>query len=72
MGAWLAACAGPALPAELPVASPASAQAAEAPPAQVTRALDEEPPLPGEPVDGWPGLHEPADDEREEPHHHAH
>jgi hypothetical protein len=34
-------------------------RAEEAPLPDVTRALREDPPLPGEPLDGWPGLGEP-------------
>ncbi|HLT38935.1 MAG TPA: hypothetical protein VK034_21775 [Enhygromyxa sp.] len=59
------------LPSQWPTGSPASGDAAEAPTAVVTLALDGDPPLPGEPADGWIGLEQaPSSDD---PHaHHRH
>jgi outer membrane protein, heavy metal efflux system len=54
--AGLSACRSRELPARFPDSSPASPEAAAARPATVTTALDEEPPLPGEPAARWPGL----------------
>jgi len=58
------------LPSEWPDNSPASSAAQELPNANVTLALDGDPPLPGEPAEGWIGLEQvPAED----PHaHHRH
>ena len=58
------------LPSEWPESSPASSAAQELPNANVTLALDGDPPLPGEPAEGWIGLEQvPAED----PHaHHRH
>ncbi len=53
--AGLAACTR-SVPTELPRASAASLEGAEALPARVGRALEEEPPLPGETRDGWEAL----------------
>lgn len=50
-----------AVPTEFPNASAASLEAAEGPRARVDRVLTEEPPLPGEALDGWEAL-EPASD----------
>ena len=47
--------------------SVASASAPEAAPAPVTRALDQDPPLPGEDVEGWAGL-TPSADAAPDPH----
>jgi len=49
-------CASRSVPASFPNTSPASASAPEASRAPVPRALAEDPPLPGEPTEGWPGL----------------
>ena len=43
-------------PSTLPSRSAASAEASAAPAAVVGLALREDPPLPGEPADGWSGL----------------
>jgi hypothetical protein len=48
------------LPSQWPTSSPASPSAAELPPAAVTLAVDDDPPLPGEAADGWFGLDRPA------------
>jgi hypothetical protein len=66
------ACGGPALPSPMPSRSAASLDALEAPRATVTRALDEEPPLPGESVEGWPGLAHSSEEPAREEHHHGH
>ncbi|MFN7135884.1 MAG: hypothetical protein ACK4N5_27715 [Myxococcales bacterium] len=58
-----APAAAPAPPSwPVPASSPASAAAEAAPAADVGRALREEPPLPGEPTAGWPGLEEEDED----------
>jgi hypothetical protein len=58
------------LPSQWPESSPASSGAQELPAANVTLALDGDPPLPGEPADGWIGLEQPP---TEDPHaHHRH
>jgi hypothetical protein len=51
----LVACGGPTRLADGPY-SPASPEADEGAAAVVTRALEEEPPLPGEDLSGWEGL----------------
>ncbi len=58
-------------------AAPSSPLAAEGTTRSVTRALEEDPPLPGAPAQGWPGL--AATPPREDPHaahrhggHHGH
>ncbi|MCZ7677982.1 MAG: hypothetical protein M5U28_04050 [Sandaracinaceae bacterium] len=53
--AGLAGCTR-SLPTALPRASAASLEAAEALPARIGRAIEEEPPLPGETRDGWEAL----------------
>lgn len=55
---WLATLAGctRSVPTELPRASAASPRGAAAPVARVGRALEEEPPLPGETPEGWEAL----------------
>jgi hypothetical protein len=58
------------LPSEWPNGSPASSTANEVQSANVTLALDGDPPLPGEPAEGWIGLEQPV---AEDPHaHHRH
>jgi hypothetical protein len=54
-------CASRTVPDTFPRASPASTQAPELPPARVDRALSGDPPLPGQPTEGWPGLRAPDD-----------
>lgn len=55
---WLAlvACASRTLPESAPTGSALAFDGAPAPPADVTRALRSDPPLPGEASAGWPGL----------------
>jgi hypothetical protein len=55
LAAPLGACSR-SFPSTLPSSSAASSHAAEAPAAVVGRALRGDPPLPGEPTDGWEGL----------------
>ena len=50
------ACSSRDVPSTFPNASPASPSAAQAPHAEVTRSLLEDPPLPGAPAEGWAGL----------------
>lgn len=58
-GLWLlGACASREVPCAYPKSSPASVEAPEGPRAQVTRALDGDPPL--HPEGGWGGLEAPA------------
>lgn len=57
-GLGLIAC-GPDLPASWPEESAASPAAEPAPPAVVTQAVSEHPPLPGEVTSGWAGLAAP-------------
>lgn len=66
-------CASRSAPTEWPRSAAASPAAAEAPAAVVTRALTAEPPLPGEPAEGWEGLSPEAASEPA-PHgaHHGH
>lgn len=54
--AVLLGCATRSRPTSLPTASPASPAAAQPARTPVTRALDEDPPLPGAPSAGWSGL----------------
>ncbi len=49
-------CASRRAPERYPADSPVSRQVAAAPPADVTRALASDPPLPGQEARGWPGL----------------
>jgi hypothetical protein len=56
IGLIVAACSAREVPATWPDASPASPAALAAPAAPVTRALETDPPLPGESTDGWAGL----------------
>lgn len=61
------------LPSQWPETSPASAAAKEAPVANVTLALDGDPPLPGEPAEGWIGLEPvPTADPHAHHRHHGH
>jgi len=53
---WVLACGGRSVPPTWPAAAAASPSAAEAPAAEVTRALDGGPPLPGDEAEGWAGL----------------
>jgi hypothetical protein len=55
-----AACASRSVPAYHPAKAASSAQAPEAGLADVTHSLTGEPPMPGEPSAGWPGLAEPS------------
>ena len=50
------ACSSRALPPAFPATSAASLEAPEGQAVSVTRALEQDPPLPGESVDHWPGL----------------
>lgn len=52
-----------------PAGSPASLSEPELARVPVTRALHEDPPLPGTPTDGWPGLKQRAAGSGH--HHHA-
>lgn len=54
-------CASRSLPESHPPDSPVSPDGPEPERASVTRALDEDPPLPGEPSAGWAGLEPPAE-----------
>lgn len=63
-----AACAPRSVPERFPAASAASDAAPPGPVAAVTVALREDPPLPGEPSEGWPGL----DAHTTESDHHEH
>ena len=54
-------CASRSVPASFPSTSAASASAPEASRTSVTRALDEDPPLPGASTEGWPGLRPAAE-----------
>ncbi len=56
IGLLLGGCATRQRPTSYPSTSAASEEATAAPPATVGRYVREEPPLPGEPSDGWPGL----------------
>lgn len=60
------------LPSEWPTTSPASTTVEEAPTANVTLALDGDPPLPGEPADGWIGLDRAPSGEDPHAHHRHH
>lgn len=64
-------CSGRKVPSTLPESSPASLSAEEAPPMLMTRALDEDPPLPSEDTHGWKGLR-PAENAKAHDHHHEH
>jgi hypothetical protein len=56
IGLVVAACSAREVPATWPDASPASPRAPAAPTVPVTRALEADPPLPGESMNGWAGL----------------
>lgn len=61
------------LPSEWPDSSAVAIHAEPAPPATVTLALDSDPPLPGEPSEGWIGLERPDTGAAHEHHpHHGH
>jgi hypothetical protein len=61
------------LPSQWPESSPTSSSAQELPAANVTLALDSDPPLPGEPAEGWIGLEQaPAEDPHAHHRHHGH
>lgn len=60
------------VPTEFPRASAASLAAAEAPPARVGRAIEEEPPLPGETREGWEALDEAPTGAPARHGHHGH
>ena len=49
-------CASRAFPTTLPMTSPASFSAIRAPSRPIAVSLASDPPLPGEPADGWPDL----------------
>ncbi len=68
--AFSAACAPRSVPERFPVESAASDVAAPGPLAAVTVALREDPPLPGEPSEGWAGLE--AYPSGSPAHHHEH
>lgn len=51
-------CTGRDVPSTFPESSPASFSGEEARPIRMTRALDEDPPLPSEDTRGWKGLQE--------------
>jgi hypothetical protein len=57
--------------ASLPATSPASLSAAEGAALSVTRALQEDPPLPSERTDGWTGLHPTGDEATHRNHGHS-
>jgi hypothetical protein len=50
------ACSPRSLPPSFPAGSAAGMETPEGPVRRVTRALDSDPPLPGESTEGWPGL----------------
>ena len=52
---------------EIPPTSAASPSSPPASERQMGTALEEEPPLPGDSVEGWPGLEEPSPSEEEVP-----
>lgn len=56
LGAVTLGCASRAVPKHFPASSAASLESREAQPVAVTRALDEDPPLPGAETEQWPGL----------------
>src|SRR5688500_13167868 len=63
-------CATRSRPTSLPAASPASPAALQPARAPVTGALDEDPPLPGTPSEGWSGLEVAAPPSTDEHRHH--
>lgn len=66
LAAVLPGCASRTVPASFPTSAAASPAASPAPRVPVTAALTTDPPLPGEPLDRWPGLR--SDDPRPAPH----
>ncbi len=68
----LAACASRPLHPEVPRSSAASPEAAAPAPADVAIALESDPPLPGEPTEGWLGLETPTDEGASGHEHHGH
>ena len=71
LAAILTACATRAVPRTFPAGSAASPATQSAPAAEVTTALREHPPLPGEDEERWTGL-APKDPPRNEPPTTAH
>ena len=67
LGLLAASCSDRRVPAEFPASSAASPSAPRGVMATKSRALGQDPPLPGEPVSGWDAL-EPAN-EMTEVHH---
>lgn len=63
-------CATRSRPTSLPTASPASPAAVQPARTPVARALDEDPPLPGTPSEGWSGLGVAAPPSTDEHRHH--
>ncbi len=63
-------CASRTVPVSFPPTSAASISGAEAKPSSVIRTLLEDPPLPGESTDQWPGLR-PADPQVNDVDHHS-
>jgi hypothetical protein len=57
---FAAGCSSRSVPGAAPVDSPASMDAPSGVVPSVNRSLRSDPPLPGEPIDGWPGLATPA------------
>lgn len=68
----LAGCAPRAVPASFPSSSAASPAAPEGPAPRLGVALLEDPPPPGEPTLGWPGLEAAPQGGHAHQHHHAH
>jgi hypothetical protein len=68
------ACGARQVPPPRPAGSAAALDAPEAPRAKVARAVREDPPLPGAPLDGWEGLRPPdgAPAPAGHQHHHHH
>jgi len=64
-------CASRSLPTSFPVASPASPASFQPARSHVTRAVEEDPPLPGAPAEGWPGLDRGARPDPTVHRHHA-
>ena len=72
-GLSVVACASRSVPMSFPKTSAASTDAEEAPPARIGVALEQDPPLPGEPTGDWWGLEEqPQSGEKEVPYQHSH
>lgn len=68
-------CSSREVPATFPAGSPASLSAPEGRDVSVARALEADPPLPGESTEGWAGLEpstEAAPSEHENEHEHEH